>query len=189
MRMILPRADRRAHLRAFGFAVGAMVSIAIAALFHAAGARHPWVTGLTCGCLLAGFIWADETIGWRLYRGWNRYLAVPGARLAQRTVLRVCFLVIRLAGLVSRSTVRRGFAGHRPAWMARTSLPANGYERLFFSGTASDADGKGWKAEYRRWAEQGGHAWAVCLLPFLLLLRWVDPGEEKAESGNIYTLF
>src|SRR5690606_30865855 len=49
---------------------------------------------------------------------------------------------------------------------------------------------RSWLKDFCIWATQRGHGWALCLLPFLLLLTLLgSEEEEQVFPGSIYTLF
>jgi hypothetical protein len=176
--IILPRADRRVNLRAFWLIITLALGIPVS-LLALGGAKHYLIAGAAVMLGLGALLWLDESTAWRFYRGWNRFLARPIAKAAQGVVLRLCFLLLRAASLQQGS----GLAGG--VWRKRTTLRPEEY----FVGIGSSGDQFSWRREYQRWASESGHLWAVCLLPFLALLRWLSPEEEKIAAGNIYTLF
>jgi hypothetical protein len=45
------------------------------------------------------------------------------------------------------------------------------------------------RARVRPWAGPSRHAWSVFLLPFLLLVRVLDPGQAEEPPSSIYTLY
>jgi hypothetical protein len=187
IRIILPGDGRRATLRAFWLSLSLFVGCLVALGARWAQARYPWAAGGAAAALFFGMALIDEALAWRVYRAWNRFLARPIARAIQRLTLRLCFFIIRAAALAGRPDMRLTPAKPGPGWSTRTSLPRERYEDLFFAATG--AFGSDRRGQYRRWAAHSGHGWALALLPFLALLRWVDPEEEKATAANIYTLF
>jgi hypothetical protein len=191
MRILLPAGDRRATVRAFwlimtaGFALVAGLGLTLRA-----GVPRGLEGAILVALVLGPLVFWQERLVWRLYRGWNRILARPVAVLAHRAILRLCFWVIRAAATGS-GTRRMTLRPENPtpsAWQARSSLPPDGYAALFFAAQSPPA-GLGWLRNYTGWACRTGNAWAVALLPFLALLQWCDPGEEKTFAANIYTLF
>ncbi len=189
IRIILPGTDRRATLRAFWLTLSLAFGCAIGVSLAWTHVKHGWAVAAASTVLFASLVFLSEAAAWRAYRGWNRLLARPVARWTQRLILSLCFWVIRTAALAGRPNMAVTQTTPGGAWRSRSSLPPTGYESLFFA-TGLPTPGEGdWRDEYRRWAAQSGHLWAIALLPFLALLRWVNPEEEKAAAGNIYTLF
>ena len=189
IRIILPGTDRRATLRAFWLTLSLVVGCAIGMSLSWAHVQHARTVAAASALAFASLVFVRETAAWRAYRGWNRFLARPPARRTQRLILRLCFWVIRTAALAGRPNIGVTQTTQGGAWRPRSSLPPTGYESLFFATGGPSLGAGDWREEYRRWAAQSGHLWAITLLPFLTLLRWVNPEEEKVAAGNIYTLF
>lgn len=189
VQLVLPGSNRRAMVRAFWFVLSLLTGVAVAAIIWGLQRPHPLKAGLICAALMAAFVFWQEPTAWRVYRVWNRWFARPVAFATSRVVLRICFLITRLAALGGAPRMQLGSErGVVSAWKPRSSLPAEAYPSLFF-GPAGAAPDAGWFTVYYGWARQSGNSWAICLLPFLALLRRLDPEEEKAFTANIYTLF
>ena len=71
-------------------------------------------------------------------------------------------------------------------WTTRRSLDSSEYRHVFVTGTVHTG---GWIANYAAWAWQSGNLWALSLMPFLMMLRFLPSDEERIDQANIYTLF
>ena len=183
----LPVEDRRAFVRSF-WAVLALGAIGPCVLL-AAWLQMPVLTAIagTAAVLVGLMPLMNAKFAWRVYGAWNRRVVHPFARVASRCVLAVCFAVIGLAARAGR--VRLPLATDSAAaslWTTRRSLDPSEYRHVFVTATAHTGR---WIVDYASWGWRTRNAWALSLIPFLIMLRFLPVDEERIEQANIYTLF
>jgi hypothetical protein len=123
------------------------------------------------------------------YRAWNR-LARQFVRVARLWVTGVCFFIVFVTvGLTGSHARLAPPTPNGSLWLARRPLrpTASGYA---YDGVPHEFVQKGWISAYCAWARQSNNLWAVCLLPFLILLSSLENDEnQNPVAANIYTLF
>jgi hypothetical protein len=187
MNITLPSTSRRAMLRSFWFVISVLSGLTVAILAFWLGPGMLWASVLMT-VALAMLVFVKERFVWRLYGAWNSRLARPVSAILQRVVLRLCyFIVFTAVGRAGSRLPRAEREACASFWSPRSSLAAEAYRAPF----AAVWEGRrgGWVRQYLIWAFRSGNAWAVALLPYIVLLRLCSSPEEKGVAGNIYTLF
>ena len=166
---------RRATLRAFGL-VCAAATIAVAWILSATTAlRWPVWTGGGGGVALLAVAVLVPSLLRSVYVAWNRAIRVH-ARRARTLVLRLMHVTILAA---------RRNAGS-PLVLHASEAPES-----LWTPRAASSPGRPEPATLRGWIRHAARRrpWALPLLPYLLLLRWLGPGEPGHQPQTIYTLY
>ena len=122
------------------------------------------------------------------YRFWNR-IARYFARRASLLIMGICYFVIFVAvGLAGARIVMACPIPIKSIWVPRRKLASAEYASQFDSET-KELPAENWISAFLSWAKRSGNLWACCLLPFLVLLSYLETGEEGSVSGSIYTLY
>jgi hypothetical protein len=180
------RADTSAY-RAFALALCAL-----------GGGGAAWLLGVVWGLSAAlaasalavvvatsGFAWPRSVRP--LYTFWDR-AARKFSRLALAATLRVIFyIVIAAVGRAGERMQLSAPAAGASLWNAReTRDPATyGSESAGAEATPSAS----WALGFARWAVRTRQPWALCLLPFLWLVRCFDSERRTLVQSNVYTLY
>jgi hypothetical protein len=122
------------------------------------------------------------------YRAWNK-LARACSCFARDMILRICFYVVFVIAGLSGSLVRMDRpAAAQSSWATRETLAGSAYfGQHKVTATHSSADG--WISSSFWRAVRSGEILPLCLLPFLLILRELEPEQERQLPPDIYTLF
>jgi hypothetical protein len=185
----LPSPPRRTRLMSF-WLVSSAVSGVLVGILSALLVAPEWIgTGVILALLMAvpGFLWPQFVS--RPYQVWNR-LARYFARRACLVLIGVCYFVIFVAvGRAGSSLqiLRPTFSSS--LWLPRGTLTPAAYFHQY-DVTVKGFPQTGWVRSYFSWALGSGNVWAVCLLPFLLLLKSLQVDQKSSSfPTNIYTLF
>jgi hypothetical protein len=187
--IVLPSPPRRAWLMSF-WLVSSAVSGVLVGILSALLVAPVWIgTGVILALLMAvpGFLWPQFVS--RPYQVWNR-LARYFARRACLVLMGICYFVIFVAVGRAGSSLQI----HRPTlstslWLPRGTLKPAAYFHQY-DATAKGLPQTGWMRSYLSWALGSRNVWAVCLVPFLLLLKFLQVDQKDSSSlTNIYTLF
>src|SRR6476469_1633241 len=174
----LPSTNRRGMVRSFGVVIGFLAG---AVLAGAGTALHQlWVCwlGMALGLWLGLLGFYRESLLWKIYWKWNHLLVRPITAVCREVVIRVCYFIVFVA--VGRSGSRlRLYAevGRESFWTTRDSLDTE-VEASGLSFRRGKGNVFNWITDYLRWAFRSGNCWAVALLPFLLLIRWLARPRE-----------
>jgi hypothetical protein len=184
----LPAPPRRAHLRAFCFALCALLGSVAIVILRLLGISHAFavsaVAAIALTCL--GFL-ATESI-WPVYAIWNKAAQLAG-RLVRLALTAICFFIVFAA--VGRLGARFDGAHSTTAkssWVRRRTRAAKLHSAAVVQ-QSDDSGQKGWMSAYMAWAIGTGNLWAVVLLPFLSLLALVAEDQDEAVPVHVYTLF
>jgi len=180
-----PRAWLQSFWIVISLAGGAIVSILCALIVS-----PRWsASGAVFAVLMAVPGILRPQIASRPYRSWNR-LARGFIRVARFWVSGVCFyLICATVGLAGSQVRLAKPTANESLWVSRRpSLhTASGDTH---DGTPQRFSQQGWIRAYVAWARQSGNLWAVCLLPFLMILAALDNNEtQNRVAANVYTLF
>ncbi|HEX9665703.1 MAG TPA: hypothetical protein VGA95_04000 [Thermodesulfobacteriota bacterium] len=135
---------------------------------------------------LLGFL--QRQVASIVYEAWNR-VARRFTRVARIVLMGICFYIIFVA--VGRTGSSLGLArptSGRSMWVPRKTLQPIGYPHQY-NVSRKELPQRGWIPTFLSWAAQSGNFWAFCLLPFLILLRFLETEEESNFPNNIYSLF
>lgn len=186
--LMLPSRPRRAWLTSFwlviAFLGGSVIGVILVILKSAV-----WFgVGIMIGALIAmpGLLWPQSIS--ILYEKWHK-LSEFYARATRVVVKGACFyLVFAACGLVG-STLRltRPSTG-QSMWQPRATHEPSTYLQQYETATKGSLH-KGWKRSYVSWAVSSGNLWAVCLLPWLMLVAALDTDEQEGTPSTLYTLF
>jgi hypothetical protein len=147
------------------------------------------VSGMVFALLMAVPGSLRPRIASRPYRLWN-LLARRFVRLARFWVTGVCFYIICTSVGLTGSRARLAQpAANETLWVARTaSTPTTDVHH--HNGAPPEFAQKGWIRAYFTWAQQSGNLWALCLLPFLIILSALENDQaQNPVAANVYTLF
>jgi hypothetical protein len=183
----LPSHPSRACLIAFwlSFSLGASV-VAALLLYLLVSPQH---SGLGLLSVPTSFLpilfWPKGLI--LCYRIWNR-LAREISRFAQKVILRICFHVVFVAAGFAGSSMRIDrLTSKESLWTDRETVSSNSY--FGEHKVSAKRSPTNWLSSVFSWSQQSGDLLPLCLLPFLLLLRILEPKQETTVPSDIYTLF
>ena len=182
----LPHPPRRAWLMSFWLTISVLLGLMLVGVLSLISPRWS-VLGLmlTLGLLVPGVVW-PQAVG-KPYRAWNR-LARTFGRGARLLLTGICFCVIVVAGRTGSSLRLSRPHSLETLWLPRKTLGSTTYLHQHDAPTR-ESGGKSWIRNYIWWARQSGNLWTISLLPFLILLRTVEPEVRSTYPANIYTLF
>jgi hypothetical protein len=177
----MPQPPRIAWLKSFWLIMSVLAGIFVSALGAWLVASHWIVLGVvvTLTVTLPGWLWPE--IARLPYQWWDR-LAREFARYARGWLTLVCFQVVFVVVGLSGSSL--GLKRPRPGrslWRARGSDAD--------STKPAGEDTRRWISAFCAHAVRTGNWWAVCLVPFLLLLSALETDREENFPAGIYTLF
>jgi hypothetical protein len=187
--LILPASPRRAWLMSF-WLVSSAASGVFVGLLSALLIAPAWIgTGVILAIAMAvpGLLWPRFVS--QPYQAWNR-LARYFARCARLALMGICYFVIFVAvGRAGSSLQLRRRSATPSLWLPRGTLASAAYFYQY-DATAKGRPQTGWLRSYLSWALGSGNLWAVCLVPFLLLLKPLQADQDGSRFlTNIYTLF
>ena len=187
--IILPSRPRRAWLMSF-WLVSSAASGVLVGLLSALLVAPGWIgAGVILALVMAvpGLLWPRLVS--RPYRVWNR-LARYFARCARLVLMGICYGVIFVAvGRAGSSLQLRRPPSTTSLWSPRATLASAAYFHQY-DAAAPQPPQTGWLRSYLSWARGSGNVCAVCLVPFLLLLKPLQAEQEGSSfPTNIYTLF
>jgi hypothetical protein len=186
---LLPFPPRRAWVLAFWLALTG-VMIAVVDVLVTVLLSPEWAviaTMAVLGMSALGALRPGRLV--RIYAAWNS-LATLFARAASLYVRGLMFFVVIAAAGRSGSSVqltRPRSAGS--LWIPRTAPGPHSYRHQHLA-RASRATPRGWMGAYLQWCRDSGNIWAVCLLPFWLLISafGVRHGPDRVPT-HTYTLY
>ena len=122
------------------------------------------------------------------YSIWNK-IARYFASVASIALMGICFYIIFLAvgRTGSRLMVDRP-SSIKSLWYPRRTLTPATYISQHHA-AEKDFPGKSWISSYLSWAVKSDNLWACSLLPFLILLSFLETGQETTVSSSVYTLY
>jgi hypothetical protein len=179
----------RAWLQSFWIAIS-LAGGSIVSLFCAFFISTRWsASGVVFALLTAVPGILRPQIASRPYRAWNK-LARRFAQVARFWVTGVCFYIICATVGLTRSHVRLAQpTSNESLWVARRPTTSTAYDHNY-DGVPQEFPQQGWIRAYVTWARQSGNLWAVCLLPFLIVLSALEIDEtQNRVAANVYTLF
>jgi hypothetical protein len=188
--IMLPIQIRRTYLISFWLVMSAIIGLLIGGLGSSLISPYCFVFGLMLAVCMAlvGLRWPQCVL--TPYRFWNK-LAYGIARVLSLVLLGVCFFTIfifaRLGSTRSSLRLDRKTDGES-MWISRGTLPPIAYLSMS-SAIIKDPTEKCWILTFLSWVVQSGNFWAFCLLPFMILLRFLDAHQDRGFPANIYTLF
>jgi hypothetical protein len=122
----------------------------------------------------------------RAYELWNR-AAGRYARVARSWIARLCFnFVFLVLGRTGAALPLARPAPQESLWVPRGTLDARAYTSEFLHPASAR---RWWIAAFAVWAVRTGRPWALALLPFLIVLRFLDPQEDLHLPSGLYTLY
>ena len=187
-KIILPNQPRRIGLIGFWLTVSTSFALLISLLLWLLSFPQWFWVGviLILGLALFGILQPASVS--RPYRFWNR-MAGYFARRASLLLMAICYFVIFVAvGLAGARILIAAPVPIQSMWVPRrTEAPAE-YASQYDCET-KEVPAENWISVLLSWARRSGNLWACCLLPFLLLLSYLETGKESSVSGSIYTLY
>jgi hypothetical protein len=189
MSLLLPSPPRRAWVLAFWLALSGL-TIAVVGPLATVLLSPGWAVIVTMGVLVmavSGSLQPGRVV--RMYAAWNS-LATLFVRAASVYVRALMFFVVIAAAGRSGSALqlaRPGSAGS--LWIPRTSSGPHSYRHQHLA-PASRATARGWMRAYLQWCRDTGNIWAVCLVPFWVLIAafGIRQGPDRVPT-HTYTLY
>jgi hypothetical protein len=188
--IMLPVKIRRTYLKSFWLVISAVIGLLISGLGSSLISPHCFGLGFMLAVCMAlvGLRWPQYIL--MPYRFWNK-LAYGIARVLSLLLLGVCFFIIfivaRIGSTKSRLRLDRPAKGES-MWVSRGTLPPKAYLSMS-SAIMKDPTEKCWISAFVSLVSESGNYWASCLLPFFILLRFLEIGDEIKLPKNIYTLY
>ena len=184
--LVLPYHGQRAWVRAFWLAMAFWAGLVVGVVLPG-GPGERAVTAAIAAVLVGAVPVVRHREARALYQLGVRASRLY-ARLARFALLALCYGIVFVAVGAAGSALRL----RRPApgdslWEARPTLPAGAY-RSQHDGAGSPGARRRWRA-ILAWATDSGNAWALTLVPFLLLVAALDTEDEAPYPIGIYTLF
>jgi len=183
----LPSHPSRACLIAFWLSLTLVSSLMAALLLYMLVSLQLSGLGFVSGPIifLPILLWAKGLMF--CYRVWNK-LAREISRFARKVILRICFHVIFVAAGFAGSSMRIDrLTPKQSLWANRETLSSNSYFGQHRVGPKRSPTN--WLSSVFSWSRQSGDLLPFCLLPFLWLLRALEPKQETEVPSDIYTLF
>jgi hypothetical protein len=185
----LPSPPRRAWLHSFWLALSFYSGVTAGILLAVLQVAHWFAVALLLTLIMAGAGFLLPQVSVNVYHFWNRAMLWVG-RWIRLGLLAICY------GCICLATAHKGHAIclGRPAangslWIARGTLAPFAYDHQY-AVPGPTPSSRSRFVTYLQWAKQSGNGWAVCLLPFLLLLAVVDAEQSTSDfPANIYTLY
>lgn len=184
--LLLPYPPRPATLR--GFCLVAATGLSLLALLTAAVFDDRRIallgTGIAAVCFAIGMIRPRLV---RLpYAAWNRCARIVSRGISAQTTALCFHLVVRAAGMAGS---RAGFVGvpGRSLWRPRPADP--GVRRHASYAEHGIGPSEGLVRAYWTWLRSSGQLWAVCLLPYLVILALTEEERTVEIPDNVYTLY
>jgi hypothetical protein len=188
--IILPSGPRRKWLISFWLAISLVSGALCGAMFALLIAPRWFVLGGIVTLVMAAPGLRRPQAAARPYQRWRR--AARGyCRVACRVLTGLCFCTVFVVARVAGSSLGLALARPRPTrtmWTPRITHAPTAYAYQY-NRAAPGSPRAGWLRPYLSWTVRSGHVWAVGLLPFLIMLKILEPGQEKGAPANIYTLF
>ena len=185
MMLVLPYQAQLAWVRAFWLAMALWAGLVVGLALPGGPGRRV-LAAVVAAVLVGGVPLVRLPEARRLYRLWVRASRLY-ARLARFALLALCYGIVLVAGAAgSALRLRRPVPGES-LWEVRRTLSTDAY-RSQYEAAGSSAVGHRWGA-ILSWAGQSGNAWALALVPFLLLAAALDTEESAPYPVGIYTLF
>jgi hypothetical protein len=185
MRVTLPFGCRRAERRSFGATIMLLLLVVLAC-----GIRS-WTSFIGGAAVIVSVaaltLWFPRLLEWP-YRAWNKAARLY-ASWATRCVTAVCFYVIVCAvGFATSASRRATSMPSVSAWRPHRALPPDSYESQYELADSAGT-GAGWNRAFISWCRRTDNAWALSLLPFLVVLGWLHAESSGPQPADIYTLF
>jgi hypothetical protein len=122
------------------------------------------------------------------YRVWNR-LAREFSRFARFWLTSISFYIIVFSVGRGGSRLRTdGPTASESLWMPRNAFASEC--NPLRSPTSDGIVRRSCAANYVSWCVRSGNLWAICLLPFIVLLATFDSDQQQTNvPENLYTLF
>jgi hypothetical protein len=184
---MLPLNPRQAWLKSFWIALILSLGISLCGFLAAFG----WMWSATIAatvCLTAGFL-GLQCLGavarvYSVWRGLNEWYV----RAAAVTIKAVCFYLILMPLRFTGSRIElRPRLRHASLWAPMRSKHLE--SSLHQDGPYDNSVGFGWVRAYSAWARTSGNLWTIGLLPYLILLGWLESRHDISVPTQTYTLF
>jgi len=183
----LPSHPTRSCIAAFWLSLTLACSL-MAALFLYVLMSAEWsgaALTLTPILFLPIYLWSQGLV--ICYRVWNK-LAREISRFARNVILRICFHVVFVAAGFAGSSMRIDrLTPKQSLWVNRETLSSNSY--FGQHKVSPKRSPTNWLSSVFLWSRQTGDLLPFCLLPFLSLLRALEPKQETDVPSDIYTLY
>lgn len=187
--IMFPWPPRKAWLLSFWLVISLVSALFIGALSVWFLSPQSALMGVLAvfGFATPGLLWPQQVVE-KPYQLWNT-LVSSYTRSARFVMLGLCFYVTFVAVGRLGSALRLARPnGHESMWVPRDALTPATY--VYRYDPLEERDRWVWSRRYYEWATQSGNRWSVCLLPFLLFIRFIEPEEpQKQARSHIYTLF
>jgi hypothetical protein len=184
----LPSGPRRRWLISFWLAISLIGGALCGAIFALSIAPRWFALGGIVTLVMAAPGLRQPQAAATLYQRW-RQAARRYCRFVCGLLTGLCFYTVFVVARLAGSPL--GLARPRTArtmWTPRVTVAPSAYAYQYNRATPGSPRA-GWLRLYLSWTVRSGHVWAVGLLPFLIVLKILEPAQEKSAPANIYTLF
>jgi hypothetical protein len=146
--------------------------------------------GVTVGAGLAaaGRLW--PAIVSKPYRIWDRLARRYAGMLRQVILLVSYWLIFPIVGQAASSSGLKISSSNQSLWVSRAALSTKSYFWQHDSNRNPLGKDRGWICTFISWSIQSRNIWSCSLLPFLILLSFLEEAEQQDHvPSNIYTLY
>ena len=143
---------------------------------------------LGAGVAAAGRLW--PAIVSKAYRGWDRLARWYAHLLRQVTLFVSYWSIFPIVGQAASSSGLMISSSNQSLWVSRTALLTKSYFRQYDSNGNASWKERNWILNFISWSIQSRNIWSCSLLPFLILLSFLEETEQRDHvPSNIYTLY
>lgn len=182
----LPRTPRKADLKAFVVSFGLLLAALTGSGASVAGAQRPMVWAFACATGVTVIGLTTNAFARWLYARWDR-LASLVSRFVRLWLTVVTFVVVTVVGMGGTRLPWRIPVSSQSGWRERDTLDARAYNSQGWNALNGPAN-LSWIRALGKWGVHG-NGWVWSLLPFLVLIGWLDRGEVHAPTDRNYTLY
>jgi hypothetical protein len=184
---MLPLHPRQAWLKSFWIALIVSVGIPVCGLLATYGSL--WSATVAMAVCLTASILGLQCLSpvFQIYSMWYR-LNEWYVRAAAVLIKAVCFyLVLMPLRLTGSAIENRPPLQHMSLWVPMVGEPLE--NALHQDESPSGNSGVDWIRAYYAWASKSGNLWMIGLLPYLILLGWLESRHDISVPTQTYTLF
>jgi hypothetical protein len=186
--LILPAANRPRLLSSFWLVVSLFLGLLLSATFSPLFSLGWLFLAVSSTAALFLPVWRKPELASLPYRAWNkmaRGFGYYGRLLVLGIIFYVIFLAVGRTG--SHLKLQRPEDREESQWIKRDTLSPDAYHVQH--SLPGEESFRSWISAFSSWTLRSGNVWALFLLPFLVLLSWLDTEQEENFPSGIYTLF
>lgn len=186
--ILLPDPPRRSWLMSFWIVMSVCAGLVTGGLAALLGSGHLLGFGVSLAIVLAlsGRL-RPEAISLP-YRAWNKLARYYGSAAEVALTAIWFYIVFAAVGKLGSSLRLARPTSNESLWLLRRTCGVTIYGSHHDLQT-KPSNKKHWTCAFVSWTLKSGNVWAICLLPFLLLISIVETPDHETFPSNIYTLF